>query len=57
MSTRDHVKFRGFENDRPNLPPEQRNPGTGYVGFKPAENRKAARNRKGSSALKAKITK
>ncbi len=55
MSTRDHIQPRV-----PNtvwLPPAKRNKGTGYVGFRPAENRKAARKRRGAAALKAKVGK
>ena len=38
-----------------NLPPAQRNPGTGFVGFRPAENRKAARKRRASTVRAANV--
>jgi hypothetical protein len=37
------------------LPPEQRPKGTGYVGFRPAENRKAARRRKAGTAKRKNV--
>jgi hypothetical protein len=54
--TREHFTLGGKGE---NLPPAQRNPGTGYVGFRPAENRKTARKRRASTvrAEKAKVAK
>lgn len=52
MTLRDRSKFEFATS--PSLPPQQRNKGTGYVAFRPAENRTAARKRKGATVRIAK---